>query len=460
LRQAFDRLKSRLDDLFTSRGSELFPDPWKARDAFIDVILDRSVESVRRFLEQEVRPGLDDLSIRRALWLLEMQRHGLLMYTSCGWFFDEISGLEATQCLRYAARAIQLARHFEVDFEEEFVRDLARAPSNLPGFRNGQGVWEQLVSPARIDLERVLAHHAISLIYRERQERTAIYCYDLETIDQDVQSRGNTHLAMGRLHVRSRLTWNEAETSFVVVHYGGLDFHAVLGKAPTPTAYERLKQELFQLFASGSLADVTGLIAAEFKGQVHRLGDLFLEEQRRIVGIVLQDRFADYEQSLERLAEPDEDLMDVLGKLRYPIPKATRAAAAIHCDHRLLQEILQLDSDDGLARIKGLLGRGRSWGYQPDRELLREYLTQILKAVVSEIAAATDLPALTGHAGRLVDAAILLEIGLDLWQPQNQLLDAYAEIQAAGDLSASLAEAFAHLLSRLHMSPELLGWRP
>ena len=93
------------------------------------------------------------------------------MFTSCGWFFDEISGLETVQCLQYAARAIALARQFNRDFEPAFVETLAAAPSNLPRFGDGKGVWDQVVRPLVVDLDRVLAHHAISLIYRPLRGR-------------------------------------------------------------------------------------------------------------------------------------------------------------------------------------------------------------------------------------------------------------------------------------------------
>jgi hypothetical protein len=156
----------------------------------------RRPESVRRFFREHGYPDLDDTLTREGLWLLEMQRHALLMYASCGWFFDEISGLETTQCLRYAARAIQLARHFGADFEEEFLRRLEQAKSNLPQYRNGRGVWEMRVRPWQIDLDRVLAHQAISLLYRPRQTQARVYCYDLEALDQEVYSRGSNQVGL------------------------------------------------------------------------------------------------------------------------------------------------------------------------------------------------------------------------------------------------------------------------
>jgi alpha-amylase/alpha-mannosidase (GH57 family) len=460
LRQALDQLKNHLDNAFTTRGRECFPDPWKARDGYIEVILDRNSESVRQFLQRHAHPDLDDMLMRKALWLLEMQRHALLMYTSCGWFFDEISGLETTQCLRYAARAIQLARHFQLDFEDEFVQALEKAPSNLPEFKNGQGVWEQLIRPARIDLDRVLAHHAISLICRERQDKARVYCYELEILDQQVQSLGNTHLAMGRLHVRSNLTWNQDETSFLVIHYGGLDFHAVLRKPPAPEEYESLKRKLFDLYLTGSMADVTELAAQEFAGETYRLRDLFVDEQRRIIGIILQDRFADYQHSFEQLADQDGEVIYLLGRMRYPIPKAMREAATVCFDRRLLEEIRHLDNGESLMRIKNIIERGKIWGYQPDQDALSQALAGELEAILSQLNPSSDLPALTLHAGHLFDAAAELRIALDLWQAQNQLVDACATMAAGGAPDQPLRDAFAQLASRLNISQDLRGWSP
>jgi alpha-amylase/alpha-mannosidase (GH57 family) len=460
LRQAMDHLKSRLDRTFSTRGRECFPDPWAAHAGYINVILDRSSESVRAFLASFAHPDLDDLLIRNALWLLEMQRNALLMFASCGWFFDEISGLETTQCLRYAGRAIQLARHFQLDFEQEFVEMLEKAPSNLPEFKNGRGVWEQLIRPAGIELDRVLAHYAIGLIYREPKEHDSVYCYDLRTLDQEVQSRGNTHLAMGRLHVRSRLTWNQAETSVLVIHYGGLDFHAVLRRAPALQEYDAFKLKLFNTYQTESMADVSALATTECPGVIYRLGDLFVEERRRIIGIVLQDRFADYQQSFDRLADADEDVIYLLGRLRYPITKAMRAAATVSFDHRILQEIVRLENGEGLKRIKHLVERGKVWGYQQDSEVLGRAIASELKTVLREVNPLSDLTRLTTHAGHLLDAANLLGISMDLWEAQNLLLDGFAHTQATGGLSPALHQALGHLAAQLKMSQDLLGWHP
>jgi alpha-amylase/alpha-mannosidase (GH57 family) len=461
LRQSFDWLKSQVDELFVERGQELLRSPCEAREAYIDVILERGADSVRRFLEGHARPGLPENDTRRVLWLLEMQRHALLMYTSCAWFFDEISGLETTQCLRYAARAIQLARHFQADYEDEFVQLLEKAPSNLPQFKNGRAVWEQLIRPAKVDLDRVLAHFAISLIYRPPAEKAEVYCYDLEVLDQEVHSRGESHLAIGRLRVRSRLTWNEAETSFVVLHYGGLDFHTVLRLVDSLADYQAFKQSLVQSFSTGSFADVTELVVHRFAGESHRLDDLFTEERRRIIGIVLQQRLEDYQASFARLFDQDEGVLLNLGRLRYPIPIPFKLPARVTLDQRLMDHIQGLSKDGDLNAIRQLVERGRAWDYQPtEPETLRKLLEQGLQNILRQLGDEAEVSALTVRAAQFLDVAALLGLSLDLWQAQNQLLNVYVRLADGGSTSPALHEAFARLADRLNISPALLGWRP
>jgi hypothetical protein len=265
---------------------------------------------------------------------------------------------------------------------------------------------------------------------------------------------------MGRLHVRSRVTRNEAEAAFLVIHYGGLDFHTVLRKARAADEYQAFKKQLFATYKCGSLADVTTLVAQGFQGEVHRLDDLFVEEQRRIIGIVLKDRFEDYRRSFERLADQDEDVLNMLGALHYPIPKSMRGAAASSLDHRLRHEIEKLGANGSLANIQHLLDRGRTWGYQVEKVVLGGFLAEELRVVFGEINPLSDLPALTSRACELLDAADILGIALDLWQTQNQLLDAYAELAREATVSGPLQDAFAQLATKLRISQDLLGWRP
>jgi alpha-amylase/alpha-mannosidase (GH57 family) len=463
LRRGLDQLKKRLDAVFEAYAPRYFYRPWDAREAYIDVILAQSDhrEAVRAFLAAWGRPGAE-LEASAALSLLEMQRHALLMFTSCGWFFDEITGLETVQCLRYAARALQLAARFQgvAAIEEELLAELALAPSNLPEFGDGRAVWEMLVRPSRVDLERVLAHHAIASLYRPPERRARVYCYEVEALELETRARGRLSLALGRLKARSTLTLDEAETAFVVLHYGGLDFHALLRKNPDPTAYADFRERLLAVFESGTAADVTTLTAREFDGEPHRLEDLFADEQRRIIGIVLHDRLDEYRSTFARLAAQDADVLLRLGRIRSPAPTPMRVAAAVLLDQQLLEQLPFLQGPAALAALRATLARAASWGYQPERERLQKELADQLRGVLSEFQPDADLPTLTGWAERLLDAAALLGVKLDLWQTQNQLLESYAQLAEAGSIAAPLHDSLARLAERLNISRGLLGWKP
>ncbi|MGC8642749.1 MAG: DUF3536 domain-containing protein, partial [Isosphaeraceae bacterium] len=408
LRQALDTLKEQIDHLYGTRGRVCFPNPWVARDAFINVILRRDdPEALVQFLTKYGHADMDAAQTTDALRLLEMQQDAMLMFTSCGWFFDEISGLETVQCLQYAARALTLARQFQRDFEPAFVATLAAAPSNIPRYGTGAGVWNQIVRPSMVDLDRVLAHHAISLIYHSAEEETSnrVYSYDLEVLDQEIRSRGSGHLAVGRLRTRSRRILTEAEACFVVVHFGGLDFHAVLSQKMEPDAYRAIKVRLLATYRGDSLADVMKLLSSEFPGTTHRLDDLFRDEQRRIIGIVLADRFEDYKRTFSRLADQDEEVLNRLGDLNYPIPKPLRAAASSFIDQHLEEHIDRVErgEETSLSAIEYLHERGKAWGYQPETGNLERKVAEALQRILTGIQPDADLHAIATRSELLLD---------------------------------------------------------
>lgn len=112
LREALDYLRDELSKIYETEGAKYFSNPWEARNNYIAVILDRGSHAVNKFQRDNFLPDLTDNQKVKAMELLEIQRQALLMYTSCGWFFSEISGIETVQIMKYAARAMQLASSF------------------------------------------------------------------------------------------------------------------------------------------------------------------------------------------------------------------------------------------------------------------------------------------------------------------------------------------------------------
>ena len=182
LRNALDQLRDRLAPVYESRAKATLKDPWGARDQYINVILDRSPENIAAFFKGACDPPVKRNRANHDLATFgNAACHAMLMYTSCGWFFDELSGLETVQVIQYAARAIQLANDLgNENFEAGFLQILEQAESNLPENANGRRVYEKFVKPAVMTRGNVAAHYAISSLFESYPEETRIYSFVIQ----------------------------------------------------------------------------------------------------------------------------------------------------------------------------------------------------------------------------------------------------------------------------------------
>src|SRR6202030_1759484 len=187
----------------------------RARDEYIRVTLDRSDKTFASFFDEHSTHALSADEQVTALKLLEMERHALLMYTSCGWFFDEISGLETVQVVHYSGRAIQLACETtgNVQLEAQFREKLREAKSNLREYGNGEEIYKKWVAPAIVTANKVMGHYAISSLFESYGDKTKIYCYTVEREQYGVETEGRVRLAVGRGRVRSEITKEETPLS-------------------------------------------------------------------------------------------------------------------------------------------------------------------------------------------------------------------------------------------------------
>ena len=434
LREALDWVRDEVDPLFQARGGRLLDDPWAARDDYIDVVLDRSPSSVAAFLDRHRRGPLTDSERGEAIELLELQRHRLLMYTSCGWFFDDISGIEAVQILKYAARVIQLARGLGAppDLEDGFLRRLGAAPSNVSELGAGDAVYRRYVQPAVVDLRRVIAHYAIAAPYEPYGGETAsVYTYGVSRLEWHRESYGDTSLTVGRVRVTSEITTEADEAAVAVLHFGGHDFHCAMRDGPDPTAFAPIRDELFQHFTSHSLSEVVRALDRHFPGKAYDIRDLFLEERRRILAAVMEGVLRRHEETYRRLYEENRRLLQYLREADAPAPEALVLAARYVLRRAVARELEALAETGSIpARLGELLDEARSLGLNLalDRERAAGHLEQTLRGHMARLAE-------TVTAERVDQALELLEVGRrlgcmpDLWAAQNRLF----ELWRAGD---------------------------
>lgn len=200
LREALDWLRDKLAPLFEREGKRFLRDPWAARNDYISLMLDRSDENVREFFEKHARREMSELEQVAVLRLMEIQRHAILMYTSCGWFFDEISGIETNQILQYALRTIDYSQEvFGVDLYPEFLKRLSKAPSNV--MQSGAVSFEKNVVPTRVTMERVATHFAVSSLFEDNPEDLDLFNYKATVDFFDKIEAGTPKFAAGRLSI-------------------------------------------------------------------------------------------------------------------------------------------------------------------------------------------------------------------------------------------------------------------
>lgn len=454
LREALNYLKQELDAIFERESNALFKDPWKALEEYITILLNRKNNRVLEFLAEHGIEGLEDEHKSRAIKLLEMQRHGQLMFTSCAWFFDDISGLETVQILKFAARAAQLAeKNFGASLEGDVLRILETAPSNYPKYHDGRTVWEKEIRNSVVDLERVRAHYAISSILEEHAPFTTLFQYELTQIDKKVLEMGSAHLAIGAAEVFSRVTLERTTQVYAVIHFGSLDFQCYMKPFTTQEDYQDLKQKLVDVFYTSSLGEVCNRLQQYFPRETYGLSDLFLEEQRRIIEIMLRERVEHYITLFDRLSDQDAPLLHRLGSMGYPIPDPMKWAAYLSVEHRIRQGIELLEDTEGLWELTFIMQAAKRWGYIPDQEKWERYLLLCLEKKMEELLENSPLVPTVKKAELILKAAEHLEVSLHLWGIQNLFVEACEKRTKELEVFREEVLSFAE---KIYLHPEVL----
>ena len=422
LRAAFDWLRDEVAPAFEERAGRLFRDPWAARDDFIAVILDRSRDSVERFLAKHAARDLTREEKVEALSLMELQRHAMLMYTSCGWFFDELSGIETVQVMQYAGRAVQLAEKvLGRQLEEPFVKRLALAKSNLAELGDGAQIYERWVKPSVIDLHSVAAHYAVSSLFESYEKKTNVYCYTVECEDMRVSQAGDLRLGIGRAKVTSNVTWDSATLSFGVIHFGDQNLSGGVREFQGEQAYEAMAEQVSAAFERMDLPHVIRLLDREFSELTYSLRSLFRDEQRKILGMVLKSAEEETEAIYRQVYDRYASLARYLASLGAPLPKEFRTAAEIVLNNDLNRALEKQTPD--VAEVRKLLHHAKTWGIELDTRRLSHTLERTLERAADLLRASpADLPTVEDMLAQ-VDLIRSLPFEVDLWRVQNVYYD-------------------------------------
>lgn len=420
LRHAMDWLRDALIPIYEREAAKYLKNPWEARDKYIDVILNRSAENVNEFLAIHAVRELSREEKVSALKLLEMQRHAMLMYASDGWFFDEISGSETVQVMKYAARAMQLAKDINgADLEPEYTKILKQAKSNIGHFEDGEKIYEIFVKPATLDLLRVAVHYAMSSLFSEYPEKAKIFCYTVKKEIYDLKKAGEEKLAVGKVHVCSEITWESNDFSFAVVHFGNRNLlggaHRFKGEEP----YNLMQKEISDAFAKSDIPEVIRLMDKHFGAHNYTIWHLFKDEQRRILDDILEPGLKGINEIFRSAYEHHYPLLQMMLDLGVPIPGDLEFIVKSVIDSELSTSLSEEKID--LEKLRKLADEVQKMSPDLDKSSLNFMASHRIDELMQKLDRGPEDLALMGTIRDLLSIVGTLKLEPNLWKAQNIL---------------------------------------
>ncbi len=418
MREAIDWLRDKLAQSYEEKGRSLFKDPWAARDGYIHVILDRSPENIDQVLGQHAGRNLKETDKITALKLLELQRHAMLMYTSCGWFFDELSGIETIQVIQYAARAIQLYEDLFGDtLESQFLEGLERAKGNIPENRDGRMIYKKFVKPAMVDLKKVGSHYAIRSVFEPYAERAQIYCYTVDREDYLSPEAGKMRMALGRAKFTSKVTQESSMLTFGVLHFGEHNLSGGVKEFREEESYPAMIRGVTEAFSRADIPGVIRTLEGFFGVDICFLKSLFREEQGKILKQILDRTLGEAEAVYRKLYEQFVPLMRFLSDLRVPFPKSFQTAAEFALNSNL-RRVLE-DKEINWNQISSILEEAKLMGVPLDEVGLSYSFKAWIERIAAQFQANPKDLSFLKKLASAVDLACSLSFKVDFWRVQN-----------------------------------------
>ncbi len=427
LRNALDDLKEKIDKGFEAKGKELFEQPWAVRDQFVEVVLDRSKgdDFVSEHAKQE--NATEDAKMTM-LKLLEMERNAMLMYTSCGWFFDDISGIETIQILKYAARSAQLYKEVVGDdIENKFIEMLSDAPSNLTGEWDGATIYRKSVLPEKSDLCKVVANSALMASIDPDDIKNFSGIYDLDILDQKRDGFGDNAISISRYSATCHMTGQKEEFVTLTLKLGSTDAGCYVKRSErSREAFRSLAQSILSEWQSGPLTAVIRKIDQWFDASetdYYQAKDLFMENRRKAVSLMAARQVEKLSQAYRSLFTDNRRTIEYFIEQSVPVPDELKISARYIIEKEMAQGAGDLSSVDKIENFLALFADVRRWQLTFDIEP---------SAKEAENWAFSELAAITKGDSEKIDplvrALVAIESAgfqIDLWRLQNLYAENY-----------------------------------
>jgi hypothetical protein len=390
LRAALRKLQESVDREFEGalpvRAAER-QSPWELRDDYIKVIDDPSLPNFIRFLEQHA--GGAKITQERAMAvrkLLEAQKYMLYAFTSCGWFFADIGGLEAVQNIAYGLRALQMGVPQDAfkGLFSEFVAALEQARSNTAGV-TGRTILERKVAPFCVHQEILVFTAAVEkAVGFVNSDRARLFRYDVRLRQLSETKSGRYSFHGYEVAVENEMSGEQGRWAVLVSHRemaevrGWIVAAEVFGKK-CPSG---LKPEAWT-----GRSDARELT----------LRDVFQTSRESMAERIHQNTFKDTYAKYSAWMQRNEKELDFLSRLNFPLPLYCRAPLTFVYTEQwnsLLRQLERRGSEaevaEKLGELSGTLKQFRiAIDLKPGAELIERIIIMELSALSVRLSAET-----------------------------------------------------------------------
>ena len=419
LRNALNWLKDHVDNIYLKEVSAFTPSPWQLRNQYIEIILNRNEKTINQFFEKNCAIKIQEEQKVKLVRLLEMQRHAMLMFTSCGWFFDEISRIETKQILQYADRAIQIAEHeTAVRLYADFLQLLALAPTNLDTYNNAAEFYEQEIRTSRLTLTKVGMHHAIKSLFEEIPENAELFNYKLTSDFYEKIGAGSHIISIGKINLTSKSTYAHEHFIFAALYLGE---HNIIGGYAEQMEEEQFEEMFLKIraaFRKSDLSNVINIIKENFGNKTFSFEDLFPDEQERIVYNLLQDDINTAEESYRKIYEHTYTLVNMLHQQKRVIPDLLKVntRAVINAE---LKNIFKAPKPN-IFKLEQMVDEALRWEVELDRETISFTVSNKLYELVNALSFKVHDISYLEMLSKILIEMNELKLKFRLWKIQNK----------------------------------------
>jgi len=445
LRRALERVRTHAAAVFDERMGAWMDDPWEARNDYLEVI-GQGPEDFAAWSQSHARRACTPSELVEQRTLFEMQLQAMLMFTSCGWFFNDLSGIETVQVLTYAARCMDYLDELGAPSpEREFLEILGEARSNIPSQGTGADIYQRVVPRARVTHRRAAGHLAISTLIEDPTPRGLIGPWEYELRHHRKETSGPFSVSAGYASLTSVRTDRRDEHAFMAVHLGGIDFYAAVRPGMDEHSFRDKSAAIMEELDETSLAFLLRSVFEAFGPQEFRLDDMLPGAGEELASSVFRDLVERFSATYARLYRDHGRTLEMLQGAGFDIPRELRAAAEFALKRQFEDEIRRQEHSrdpEAYRRAIEIAEEIDRRGYDVDRTTSRRTFEQLIYRSTLKALGRSDEDSAYATAELLeLSRRLQLEVSLDRAQ------EALIEGGGAKEVSVAVRETLASALS-------------